>query len=109
MNAWDIFDCAFPWGSHPAVIISNEERVKRKPQVVVLPCTTMRPQSYRDAEGLEILLDEADGLDWKTLCKCDVPMTVAKASLNNRRGSVTRPRRAQIARKVIQALAFEGI
>jgi len=109
MNAWDIFDCAFPWGSHPAVIISNQARVQRKQQVVVLPCSTMRPQSYREAEGLEILLDEADGLDWKTLCKCDVPLTVPKSSLNRRRGSVTPPRRTQIARKVIQGLAFDGI
>jgi pimeloyl-ACP methyl ester carboxylesterase len=30
MNSWDIFDYDWPWGKHPAVIISNRVRVQLK-------------------------------------------------------------------------------
>ena len=62
MMPWEVWQCPFPWGDHPAVIVSNEIRVARKQQIVVLACQTMRPQTCRDAQGLESLLDESDGI-----------------------------------------------
>lgn len=60
MNSWEVWQCPFPWGEHPAVIVSNAVRVERKPQIVVLSCQTMRPDTLRDPYGNESLLDEAD-------------------------------------------------
>jgi hypothetical protein len=54
-------------------------------------------------------LNEADGLDWKTLCRCDLLFTVDKAALSKKRGQVTSERRRDIARKIIQGLAIAGL
>ena len=52
--------------------------------------------SARPAKPNEVILDESDGLEWPTLCKCDLLYTVPKVELKNRRGSVTSTRRKQI-------------
>ena len=57
----------------------------------------------------EIILDEADGLDWETLCKCDVVYAAPKTALTKRRGSVGTERRRAIAERVISALGFAGL
>jgi len=108
VNAWDIFDFPFPWGTHPAVIVSGDKRVANKPDVVVLACRTMQPQT-KDVDKLQAVLDAADGLDWKTICNLDLFFTVPKANLTNRRGSVSRPLRIDISRKMIQGLAIAGL
>jgi mRNA-degrading endonuclease toxin of MazEF toxin-antitoxin module len=109
MNAWEVWQCPFPWGEHPAVIVSNPVRVERKQQIVVLSCQTMRKDTVRDAEGHEALLDEADGMDWKTLCRCDLLYTIDKSILKFRRGTVQAERRRDIAKKIIQGLAIAGL
>lgn len=109
MKPWEIWQCPFRWGPHPAVVISNERRVSLKPQIVVLSCQTMRPQTYRDPEALEALLDQEDGLSWKTLCRCDLFWTVDKSSLTVRIGEVRMERRRDIARKIVAALAIAGL
>jgi mRNA-degrading endonuclease toxin of MazEF toxin-antitoxin module len=103
MKAWDVFDYDFPWGRHPAVIVSNDLRVQRKPDVVILKCSTQR--ATRQPVGLEALLDAEDGLDCATLVPCDVFFTVPKADLKNRRGSVTKERRRDIQRKIFAGFA----
>ena len=109
MSPWEVWDHEFPWGTHPAVIVSNPVRVERKPEVVVLACRTLRPGTERDPEANEALLDEADGLDWKTLVRCDLLWTVSKARLKRHRGEVTLSRRRDIAIKIIQGLAVAGL
>ena len=109
MKPWEVWQCPFPWGDHPAVIVSNAVRVARKPQIVVLSCQTMRPDTYRDPEDNESLLDEADGMDWKTLCRCDLLWTIDKSILKHRRGDVQTERRRDIARKIVQGLAIAGL
>jgi mRNA-degrading endonuclease toxin of MazEF toxin-antitoxin module len=109
MNSWDIFDFDWPWGSHPAVVISNPMRVRLKEQVVVLSCRTLQPGNRRRAEANEAILDVEDGLNRKTLCRCDLLWTVNKSALRNWRGSVAKERRRDIARKVIQGLAFTDL
>ena len=64
-------------------------------------CSSRR--AGRLAEGHEVLLDREDGLDWPTLCKCDLLYTVAKSSLKQQRGTVTQARRREIVRRIIAA------
>jgi mRNA-degrading endonuclease toxin of MazEF toxin-antitoxin module len=46
---------------HPAVIVSHRERAGRNDMVEVVICSTQR--ANRPPSEIELLLDEADGLD----------------------------------------------
>jgi mRNA-degrading endonuclease toxin of MazEF toxin-antitoxin module len=109
VKAWEIYFWQAPgWPEPPpAVIISEDSGVANKPQVNVLLCSTKPVR--RDAGPTEVILDTADGLDWSTLCKCDLIYSVDKAALSTCRGVVTFERRRQIARKVVQCLAFANL
>jgi mRNA-degrading endonuclease toxin of MazEF toxin-antitoxin module len=109
IQPWDVVDYPFAWGTHPAVVVSNSARCGRKPEVVILACRTMRPETFREAAENEMLLDESDGLDWKTLCRCDLLFTVAKACFTRRRGTVGVERRREIGRRIVQGLAISGL
>ena len=108
MKAWEIWTGEI-FGPHPVVLVSNQKRIDLKDQIVVLKCATMRPTEARDAKANETVLDEEDGLNWKTLCRCDLLFTVPKNSLTNKRGVVCSERRRDIARKIIQGLAIAGM
>ena len=108
MKAWDIYTGDI-FGPHPCVLVSCQPRIDAKAQVVVLKCTSMKPGQERQARENETILDEADGLDWKTLCRCDLMFTVDKATLSRKRGEVSSERRRDIARKIIQGLAIAGL
>jgi mRNA-degrading endonuclease toxin of MazEF toxin-antitoxin module len=101
MKAWEIYSYQPPgWNQpHPAVLVSHPQRVANKPQVEVLMCTSQR--ASRSPLPGEVILDEADGLDWTSLCKCDLIQTVAKADLKQRRGQVGHERRREIIRQII--------
>ena len=59
MNAWDIFTWNFPdAGRHPAVILGTDERLKHKPKVNVLLCSSQR--ATRRPELHEVILDQSD-------------------------------------------------
>src|SRR2546430_540875 len=88
MKPWEVWQCPFPWGDHPAVIVSNSIRVARKDEIVVLSCRTMQPATVRDPVETECLLDAADGMDCKTLCRCDLLYTIKKSTLKSQRESV---------------------
>jgi mRNA-degrading endonuclease toxin of MazEF toxin-antitoxin module len=108
MKPWDIYTWEFPEAeAHPAVILGTETRIAHKPKVNVLLCFSKR--ATRKAEALEIMLDQADGLDWETLCKCDLIFAVPKAQLTRKRGSVTHERRRQIVERVIRGLGLAGL
>jgi mRNA-degrading endonuclease toxin of MazEF toxin-antitoxin module len=103
MKAWDIYSYQ-PSGwveAHPAVIVSHPERVARKPHVTVIMCATQR--ASRAPESHEVILDESDGLDWPTLCKCDLLYTVNKSELKHFRGTVTPERKRSIIETIIVA------
>lgn len=89
------------------VLVSHQERIDAKPDVVVLICSTKRAQ--RQPKPFEVILDEEDGMDWPTLCRCDLLYTVFKGGLTQRKGEVTRERRRAIAERVIRSLALIGI
>ena len=108
MNPWDIYTWDFPEaGPHPAVLLGTNERLKNKKTANVLLCSSFR--ATRDPELHEIILDLADGLDWPTLCKCDLLYAVPLAQLTNKRGTVTQPRRREIAARLIRSLGLAGL
>lgn len=105
MRQWEIWTFDFTAeDTHPVVLVSNDSRVASPDlqRVNVLFCTTLRRADRSRAENLkknEVLLDEADGLDWLTICKCDALHFVQKSRLHHRRGVVTAPRRVAIGRE----------
>jgi mRNA-degrading endonuclease toxin of MazEF toxin-antitoxin module len=105
MNQWDVF--MFPFSRekrHPAVILSNDETCQNGDveDVNALLCTSA--QANRPPKPTEETLDEADGLDWKTMVRCDKIYLLPKARFDDRKGSVTAERRHLIARKIVEVL-----
>jgi hypothetical protein len=106
MRQWEIY--LFPFTQerpHPAVVISHEDRCERCDQVNALICSSARLN--RAPEDHEIVLNEADGLDWKTACRCDVIYLLPKAGFLEKRGLVSLERQRQIARKLNECLRFK--
>jgi len=96
LKAWDIFSYQPPgWPQpHPCVIVSHPDRVANKEEVSILMCSSQSAQ--RGPKPNEVILDNSDGLNWPTLCRCDLIHAVLKAQLKNQRGHVTQERRRQI-------------
>ena len=86
------------------MIISNDERCLNNDleYVNALICTSAKLN--REAKKNEVLLNAADGLDWKTAVRCDVVYLLPKAEFQERRGKVTAQRRVAIARKMAETL-----
>jgi len=89
---------------HPAVIISNDETCQNPDieEVNALLCTSARVN--RGAKPTEEVLDEADGLDWKTMVRCDKIHLLPRANFDDHKGRVTEDRRTLIARKIVEVL-----
>src|SRR2546428_44809 len=109
MKTREVWQCPFSWGGHPAGIIFKAVKVGRKEEVGVLSCRTMQPATFREQVETECLLDQADGMAWKTLCRCDLLYTIKKSILKLQLGEVTFERRRDIARKIQQGLAIAGL
>ena len=92
---------------HPAVIVSHPDRAQRKDWVEVLACSSK--QATRKAESHEVILDEADGLDWPTLCKCDLLYAVPRKVLKVRKGRVSQARQGPIVRTIIAAHGWSEV
>ena len=103
MKPFDVYHWQPPgWPEpHPCVVISHPERAERKDPVEVLMCSTKR--AGREPKSTELILDEADGMNWPTLCKCDLVHTVRKGELRRHCGSVSAVRRGFLVRKLISA------
>ena len=104
MRQWEIY--LFPFREekpHTAVIISNEERCVNDglEYVNALICTSARLN--REAKKHEVVLNAADGLDWKAAVRCDVVYLLPKAEFREHRGKVTPLRRIAIARKIVES------
>ena len=103
MKAFDVFQWQPPgWPEpHPCVVISHPSRAANKDPVEVLMCSSKR--ATRDAQVHEVILDSADGMDWPTICKCDLIHAVPKSELKQFRGAVSDRSRAHLIRTVIAA------
>lgn len=104
MKAWEIWT----WEGHPCVVVSNQRRIDAKQKLVILKCQTLYAGDAPPME-LEAVLDEADGMERRTVCTCDLLFTAKKSELSNKRGAVSVERRREISRKIIQGLAVAGI
>jgi mRNA-degrading endonuclease toxin of MazEF toxin-antitoxin module len=105
VRQWEIY--LFPFREekpHPAVIISNEERCVDDglEYLNALICTSARLN--REPKKNEVVLNAADGLDWKTAVRCDVIYLLPKSEFRERRGKVSPPRRIAISRKIAETL-----
>ena len=103
MKAWGIWSYQ-PAGwpePHPAVIVSGPARVALKPELNIIMCSTK--EATRPPLPNEVILDTADGLNWPTLCKCDLLHLVDRADLKNQRGRVTPDRRRAIIQTMIRS------
>ncbi len=105
MRQWEIY--LFPFEKekpHPAVILSNDERCSNNDleYVNALICTSVKLN--REAKKNEVILNSADGLNWKTAVRCDVIYLLPKAEFQELRGRVTAPRRIAIARRIAETL-----
>ena len=105
MKQWDVF--MFPVSKerrYPAVIISNDETCQNPDieEVNALLCTSVRVN--RAAKTTEEIVDEADGLDWLTLVRCDKIHLLPKSRFDDKKGHVTEERRHLIARKMVEVL-----
>ena len=86
------------------VIISNDERCLNADleYVNALICTSAKLN--REPKKNEVILNGADGLDWKTAVRCDVIYLLPKSAFEEARGKVTVPRRVAIAQKMAETL-----
>lgn len=107
MNAWEVYEADLGWGAHPVVVVSHPARAARKDFVEILDCSTQR--ASRPAQDHEVILDNADGLDWPTFCKCDCIYAVPRTELRRQRGLVTLERRRQIVRTVITTHGWNAL
>jgi mRNA-degrading endonuclease toxin of MazEF toxin-antitoxin module len=108
VRQWEIF--LFPFAKekpHRAVIISNDERCLNDDleYVNALICTSARLN--REPRKNEVILNGADGLDWKTAVRCDVIYLLPKTEFRDRRGFVTPRRRVEIGRKIVETLRLQ--
>jgi hypothetical protein len=103
MKPFDVFYWQPPgWPEpHPCVVISHPSRAANKDPVEVLMCSSKR--AMRDAQPHEVILDAADGMDWPTICKCDLIHAVPKSELKAFRGTVSPRRQSVLIRTVIAA------
>ena len=102
MKPWEVYQWKFPHGDHPAVIVCPDARCDNPhfETVNVLGCSSK--QARRPAAVHEVVLDQEDGLDWPTLCRCDVIYLARKDELKQRRGTVTPERRRALGAKIIR-------
>ena len=108
LKQWDIFTFNFdPEGAHPVVIISSNARTRLKDRVNVLICSSQR--ANRSPRTTEVVLDTSDGLDWPTLCKCDLSYLVPKAGLYQQRGTVSHTRRRAIFNTLLQSFELNPL
>ena len=110
MAPWEIWTFDFPVeGAHPCVVFSNLVRVTHPDadRVNVLLCRTLRGPLTRQLRPNEVILDQADGLEWPTLCRVDALHFVLKSGLRQRRGVVSVERRRTISQRLLRVFPFE--
>lgn len=107
VKQWDIYLFPFPEElPHPVVIVSSDDRCLNPDLKYVngLICTSVR--LTRPAKLNEVLLDEADGLDWITAVRCDFLHGLPKTGFVQPRGRVSERRQTEIMRAVVRCLRF---
>ena len=101
MRQWDIYLYCFQEElTHPVVVLSNDE-ICTNPDILYvngLLCSSLRGD--RPLKRRETVLDEADGLDWKTAVRCDFIYALSKKLFREARGRVSDQRQLELLRKI---------
>jgi mRNA-degrading endonuclease toxin of MazEF toxin-antitoxin module len=104
MKQWDVYQYRFEKeGLHPAVILSNDERGYHTDLEAVNALLRTSAKLNREPRKHEVILDDSDGLDWKTAVRCDVMYLLPKSGFERHQGSVSPIQRREVARKIVQA------
>jgi hypothetical protein len=91
---------------HPAVILSGPDILSDDRQLRFNALMgTKRPPAARILAH-QVLLDQADGLEFATLINCSMVYVVRKNSILRTAGIVSHMRRAEIARRVRASLGI---
>jgi mRNA-degrading endonuclease toxin of MazEF toxin-antitoxin module len=101
MQQWDIYLYAFQSEQpHPVVVLSNDEVCENKDLQYVngLFCVSLRTD--RPLKRREMVLDQADGLDWRTAVRCDFIYSLDKTLFREHRGHVGPIRQLEVLRKI---------
>jgi mRNA-degrading endonuclease toxin of MazEF toxin-antitoxin module len=103
MKQWDVF--YFPFTRerrHPAVILTNDEFCENAQvkEVNVLLCASA--EANQDPKKIEVVLDQEDGFDWKTVVRCHKIYLLEKSAFQERIGNVIPTRRRLISRKIAE-------
>lgn len=85
-----------------AVILSGDEWCQNESFLRVNGLLCSSAKLNRGPRKNEVILDEADGLDWKTGVRCDFVYALPKADFIDNRGNVSAVRRREIARKIAE-------
>lgn len=91
---------------HPAVILSGPDILDNSRQLRFnVLVGTKRPPAAK-VLAHQVVLDDADGLEFATLINCAIVFEVRKSALFREAGMVSHLRRAEIARKVRGSLGL---
>lgn len=100
---WDLVLLPYPRPESPHfLVVLSPDWVATNPDFPTLNgliCHTIRPPD-RPPRSHEVFLDEADGLDHKTVCRCHIIVEFSREKIMAARGRVTLPRQTAIRRKV---------
>jgi len=100
MTQWDVYEWNFPHGIHPAVILSPPDRCLDGQTVNLFGCSSHR--ASRAPRVHEIILDEADGLGWQTLCRLDIIWLAARSELKRQIGALSFERRRHLGQRLVR-------
>ncbi len=103
MKQWDIWSWEFRHATHPAVILTPDAWLHLD-CVNVLDCSS-QPAS-RAPLPYEVILDEADGLEWPTLCRCHRIWYPSRQEIRQHRGQVSIERRREIGTRLIRVFGL---
>lgn len=85
---------------HPAVVLSSADVMSDPKLLRFNVITGTKKQPAEQAGNHQVILDEADGLEFVTLVDCSLIYVARKSSILRSSGTVTNHRRPQIQRAV---------
>jgi hypothetical protein len=96
---WDIVTTKV-WGTEHPVVVLTPDPMQFKEYLSLLACSSRR--ATREPWPYEVILDEADGLDWPTVCKLAPILAIKPDEIESRRGQVVPERRREIGEKMVR-------
>lgn len=100
VTQWDIFT-AKVWDKDHPVVVLTPGGLCRQAFLNVLGCSTLYAARQADPRH-EMILDEADGLERRTLCKLSPIQIVEASDLHQRRGRLCKERQRQMGAQLIR-------